>query len=431
MMLFKKEFKKIIFSKTFLAVLILTVIMIQVQGVFNFKNHEIEKPIFGQEDYGSNYEEIPEIIMPAALESLFFEFSRNNYTAYPIGLYKNVKLSSEKIERMSEIISDITGISKKILLSNVQDENYKQNNIVFDKDSISEDNKDSFSIYIPKKDDTYEYIYDNLNPKDSITYEEFSNYMNEVDDLIGGGSKYSDVYIKRFGVVDKSYEEALEDYNYIKEKDNFTGAYSRLFSDYMGIIASFIPVFLAVSISLSDKYSKVQELIYTRRTSSFKLIFYRYFALVLSYMIIVIALSYISNIPTWGLYKGFELDYFAALKYDFVWVLPTVMASLAVGMLLTELTETPIAILVQFFWHWLDLNFGVAYMEGGFLKYSLIPRHNELGNSKIFFDNLNTLYFNRISLFLLSIILVFVTVLIYDLKRRGIIHGIRLFRKHS
>ena len=69
--------------------------------------------------YGFKHEEIAEQIMPAALKDLLSEFSNNNYTTYPIGFIKHVKLSEDKQERMAEILSEITGNDKERILQEV------------------------------------------------------------------------------------------------------------------------------------------------------------------------------------------------------------------------------------------------------------------------------------------------------------------------
>ena len=73
-----------------------------------------------------------------------------------------------------------------------------------------------------------------------------------------------------------TYEDAAEAYNTLTEKDRLSGGYARLFSDYMVIFLGILPVFLAVTRGLRDRRAMMQELIYTRRCSSFTVVTSRY-----------------------------------------------------------------------------------------------------------------------------------------------------------
>lgn len=105
----------------------------------------------------------------------------------------------------------------------------------------------------------------------SIEYDRFKELMDSADRCIGGGSSYSDLYLYRFGAVPKTYQDALDDYTAMAEKDKMTGAYARLFCDYMGIVLGLFPVFVAVAMGLKDKSARVNELMYTRKASSFSI----------------------------------------------------------------------------------------------------------------------------------------------------------------
>ena len=67
---------------------------------------------------------------------------------------------------------------------------------------------------------------------------------------------------------------------------------------------------------------------------------------------------------------------FAFVKYIFGWLLPTIMTAAAVGMFLTELTDTALAVLVQGAWWFVTVFQGINTLKGGMYGWSLIPRHN-------------------------------------------------------
>ncbi len=115
MMLFRKEFNKVIGSISYLIFIGVLVIALYSQGVMNFREDKLEQPQTGQY-YGVKSEEIPELIMPAAMEALYQEFSMNSYVTYPIGFYKKVRLNDSKQEEIAQILSDLTGIDRDSIL---------------------------------------------------------------------------------------------------------------------------------------------------------------------------------------------------------------------------------------------------------------------------------------------------------------------------
>lgn len=392
-MLLGKEIKKTAISITFFVFIIALLAMPFSQDVLNFSNHDVITAPKQGEDYGIQQKEVPELIMPAAFNSLYNEFTANEYIAYPIGFYKNVKLNETDKEKMAEIISTLSGVPVNDLLTSAN------------------------SIEVTLSDD--------------ISYEEFKECMKQADDLIGGGSNYSENNLLNYSYVAITYEEAVTNYNLIVNKDKFTGAYARLFCDYTGIILSILPVFIAVAICLKDKRAKMNDLIYVRKTSSFKLILSRYFDIVISVMLPTVILAYISNSTVWGQYSGMALDYLAPLKYALGWLLPSVMIATAIGMFFTELTGTPIAIAIQALWWFIDLNVGVGRLRGVHTMFELTPRHNSLGNTQIFLDEFHTLVANRLMIAGTALLLVAVTVIIYEQKRRGKFSGYREIKRQS
>lgn len=429
-MLLGKEIKKTILSITFVVFMIALLVMTVSQDVWDFSYDIITEPKVG-EDYGIQQKEVPELIMPAAFNSLYNEFIANEYIAYPIGFYKKVKLSEADSEKMAEIISTLSGIPTDDLLG------YDVNSNFQDKMEITLDGSQNYSeqedgsIIINKNDEAPE-TKSNIEVTLSadIFYEEFKECMKQADDLIGGGSNYSENSLLNFSYVAVTYEEAVESYNLVASTDKFTGAYARWFCDYVGIILSILPVFIAVAVCLKDRRAKMNDLIYARKTSSFELILSRYFAVIIAVMLPTVILAYISNSTVWGQYSGMNLDYLAPLKYTIGWLMPSVMISAAIGMFFTELTGTPIAIAIQGLWWFIDLNAGVSRLRGVHSLFELTPRHNSLGNTQTFLDEFNTLTTNRLIIAGVALLFVAATVFVYEQKRRGKFGGYGKIKKY-
>lgn len=443
-MLFLRELKKVVFSISYVLFVIVTVAALYTQDVFNFGDGRIEEPRVGG-NYGTTQKEIPEIIMPAALESLWGEFCENNYRAYPIGFIKHVRLNDRERRKIAEILSEITGVDIDTLLETQTDMagTGKDKFVIGMDGNMQIDSNGNFVFTqtgdIDNADDANisEHSTDNSFPvtvRSGMDYAEFKALMQRVDDILGGGSAYSAKSLIGFGDVPVSYEEAVRRYNLCLSRDKITGGYARLFSDYaVAMVMSVLPVFPAVLMCMKDRRAKMAEMIYTRKVPAAKVIISRYLAVITAVMIPVILLSYVSNSSVWGRYSGTELDYLAPLKYDLGWIMPSVMMAAALGMCLTELTNTPIAVAVQGFWWLTDVNAGIWSVSDSYALFRLAPRHNagEMSyfRTQDYIDNFQRLAANRLLFAGLSVLLVAITIVIYETGRKGKLNGSFKFKK--
>lgn len=434
-MLLLQEIKKIVKSIPYLIFVAAIIIGLFSQGVFRFGDDPLQEPQPGS-SYGFKQEEIAEQIMPAALRDLLTEFSNNNYTTYPIGFLKHVKLSEGEQAKIAEILSEITGNNKERILQEVAgispggSDNYT---FQIGGDAMQQDGNGDFTI---GSDENQQNSSEKMTfaVRDDMDYARFKELMGQADDLLGGGSNYAVDSLIGYGTVPLTYEEAKERYDLAVSSDQVTGGYARLFSDYAGVmVLSILPVFLAVILSMKDRRAKMEALIYTKETSAAKLTFIRYLALVIAAMAPVIILSYVSNIMVWSSYSGMQLDYLAPLKYDFGWLMPSVMISTAIGMFLTELTGTPIAVVVQGLWWMLDVNLGIKTVHSGYSLFRLAPRHNvgpkSLFRTQDYLDHFTDLVQNRLLMAGIALVLIILTILIYEAKRKGKFGGNAFFKK--
>ena len=337
---------------------------------------------------------------------------------------------------MAEILSEITGSDKDRILQEVAgitpggSDNYT---FQIGGDGMQQDGNGGFTIGADEKQQSSPEKM-TFAVRDDMDYSRFKELMGQADDLLGGGSNYAVDSLIGYGTVPLTYEEAKERYDLAVSSDQVTGGYARLFSDYAGVmVLSILPVFLAVILSMKDRRAKMEALIYTKETSAVKLTFIRYLALVIAAMAPVIILSYVSNIMVWSSYSGMQLDYLAPLKYDFGWLMPSVMISTAIGMFLTELTSTPIAVVVQGFWWMLDVNLGIKSVPSGYALFRLAPRHNvgadSLFRTQDYLDHFGDLVQNRLLMAGIALALILLTILIYEAKRKGKFGGNAFFKK--
>lgn len=390
--LFMKECSQTAKSLTYWLLVIIMVLFFASQ----MGQMDMEKaPEKGLEDYGVKPSKDKNIIMSATLGMLAGEYAEGRYTTYPIGFVKSVTLGKEEEAKVGEILKEATGLDKEEIEEKI-DEFYENSGGIITSRPV-------------------------LDPLESLSYGRFEEIMQEVDDMLGGGSSYALDSLGDNGSEPKTYEDAVKEYEELVQKDGYTGGYARLFSDYMVIILGILPVFLAVTRELRDRRANMQELIYVRRSSSMTIIASRYLSMVVMILIPVFALSIqpLASCVTYAKTAGISVDYLAFAKYIAGWLLPTVMVVTALGMLLTELTDTALAVLVQGAWWFVSIFMGAKTMDGGRYGWNLIPRHNTILNYSGYQEGFSQLLTNRILYASLAVIAVSVTAWIYSQKRKG------------
>lgn len=356
----------------------------------------LEPPREGQKDYsayGYKTDITDQEVMETGTGSLVWAYYYDHYETYPVGFAKNVYPSGEEKEEIAGIIYNLTGVKAEDLENNI-DQFFKQHDI-----------------------QTTQY---KIKVKEGITYKHFLSEMKKVTRILGPGSGFTEENLRANVRIPVDYEGAKENYQKLLEEDGLTGGYARLFCDYMGVAAGILPVFVTAARILRDKRAQMQELIYSRKLSSAAVMGSRYAALVLMHMLPILLLSLFPLVKC--IAAGMEnvhLDYLAWLKYDLGWMLPVVMIVVSVGMLCTEMTETAAGVFVQAAWWFISLMTGVTGMSGGNYGWNLIPRHNTEMNYDGFASGFRQLAENRILYAALALILLAVTMAVYERKRKG------------
>lgn len=402
--LFRKECVQYLKSITYYIFVICLVIDFLTQmGTFE----TVDKPEPGQEDYGYVRTENRDIIMEEALNGLVDEYERGEYTAYPIGFYKRVVLDEEEQKQVEECILRITGLSSGELKKALDDRNAEIDAF------INQNGEDGSPVMANEFPDV------GLTVKEGYSYDEFLKEMKKIDELLGGGSDYSEEELQ-YAEEPKTYEQAMEEYNSFIKKDKVTNAYARLFCDYMGIMLAILPVFLAVTRALKDRKAQAEQVIYMRRAGSFTVVVSRYAAA--AFMVVVPVLILSCYTLTQAVYYArsihVEYDALAFVKYIGFWLLPTILVSLSVGFFLTELTDSAVAVLVQGAWWFVSIFLNTGNLVGT-AGWNLIPRFNRIGGYDIYEQMQEQLMRNRFFYTGMALALLLLTVWIYSKKRKG------------
>lgn len=406
--LLRKECVQYLKSAVYYIFLIYLVVDFVMQmGTFEIVN----EPKPNQESY-MEYGSVPikdsSVIMQTTLENLLYEYDINEYTTYPIGFYKKVILNEEEQQQIQNIILDMTGLTKQEFENTYKEYNESANKAmehavetgeVMDWESLPEP---AFSI------------------REGYEYETFQKDMETVDSLLGGGSEYNEHNILENAEQSPTYEQACKVYDDFIIKDKITNAYARLFCDYEGITLAIITVFLAVARAIRDRRAQVEQVVYAHKISSVKIILSRYLAGVIMVVVPVCLLSCSTLIQAVYYAKRIhaEYDLFAFVKYIGFWLLPTILVTLSVGFFLTELTDSAIAILVQGIWWFVSLFMATDLV--GVAGWNLIPRFNSLVGYEIYEQMKGQLFRNRWFYTALALILLLLTIWIYDEKRKGV-----------
>lgn len=236
--------------------------------------------------------------------------------------------------------------------------------------------------------------------------------------------------LQYYGLSEMSYEEAMNEYEKTIYDDKVSSAFARLFCDYMTRGLGLYPVFLVVIFWLKDRRNRMNELIDCKQVGTAKLITVRFLAMLVAVMIPIAVLSFESLIPLieFSADTGIAIDVFAFLKYIVWWLLPTAMIVTSLGMFLTILTSTPIAILIQFAWWFIDTS--MTALSGDTKIFTLMIRHNLLRGSELIHQDFILICLNRGLLVILSLLLVVVSVAIYNKKRGGKLNYGFYLQKH-
>ena len=405
--MFYCECKKIGRSIPFLLYVAVMLLVFFSQAPFPSK---VEPPVPGQESYsryGHVYTDDPDDIVPVALETLYYEFTNNQFTTYPIGFYKSVKLRDEDRKAVAEIFSGLLeGVSAEELLMAAPME-YPPDAMIHQPDG-----KGGFELIPPP-------VTVELTPA-QLPYDRFQAEMTKIDKVLGGGSDYNEKGLRDMSRRSLSYEEAAEQYRLFQSEDRYSGGYARLFADYLVIFATVMPVFIAVSEGMRDRRARMREIIWSRRASAAAITFSRFFAIAALCMIPILVFAVIDTFYVLTLHPGENVDLLSFFRQSFMWVLPGILISTAVGMLLTELTDTPIAILVMGIWWLLSLN-GAATLVGNYVVdlFTLIPRHNSKSATGIYLQGLRNLVLNRCFYAGLAVVLTALAAFILSRKRKG------------
>lgn len=398
MALFFKECRQVLRSLVYYIYIIVFVLFIT-QQMGAAESGALQEPQPGQDYYGYGYTSEPQAVMEQTIEELFLETYRNDYSTYPFGFIKVVTLNDGELAAMKAELETATGKPFEELCDIYVD--YWQD--AGESMTYEEHMKKESDWHIPLRQ--------------GYTYAEFEEQMSRVTGVIGKGCTYDDGY-QSGAMCAMSYEDARKEYENLCKKDRVTGAAMRLFCDYAGIVLSVLPIFVAVSTCLRDRRAKASEVICAKQISGSALMLSRYLANVILMFVPVVACAFLLQMPY--VYQasemGLDADPLACVTYSVVWLLPLILTTTSVAFVLTELTDSILAILVQSVWGYLSLM-STETIVGNF-GWKLVPRWNEFGSYERFASELPQLLRNRGYYAVLALALFILSIAAFERKRK-------------
>lgn len=359
---------------------------------------DAKKPVKTEDGvYGTTISKDEKDIQEVLLGELAQDYYNESWTTYPAGFIKYVKIDEQETQQIDRILKEMTGLTEK------------QRSMAIE------------SFYKDMNPETSGYSIFRLPVKDGISYDTFKENMKKVSSILGAGSSYEESKFSQGVEVAADYEDAMEQYQNLIEKDKFTRGYARLFSDYMGIVLGVMPVFVAVTRCMRDRRAKMQELIYVRRVSSATVVLSRYLSMIVTMLLPVIFAAVYTLTQCIGYTKGMNIsiDYLAFVPAVFGWLLPEILVVSALGMFLTELTDTAIAVFVQAAWWFTSVFMQGDNLTSGDFGFHLIVRHNSALDYQVFANHYQDFVLNRVFYTVLALIFLVLSVWVYSMKRKG------------
>ncbi len=254
--------------------------------------------------------------------------------------------------------------------------------------------------------------------KEEIKYKNILMYFDEIDQILGKNTIFGESYRNQYFKKVYSLEDAKQQYKNIIEKEKLTNTYARYYTDYMTVFAGLLPaVFGALCLWYDERY-KIQEIVFSKRISSFQYIFLKFAAIITLFFTVYMIIAGIST----GLFTAFAetediaIDFFAFFKYTIAWVMPTVCITTISSIFLFVIFWNPLpSLMIELIIFFLSAK----DLYGNYFIWKPIIRFNEIGKYDYFLEHLQEIILNRLAMLFLSFLFMIICSVLYEKKRKG------------
>lgn len=264
--------------------------------------------------------------------------------------------------------------------------------------------------------DTLKQIEANLKNQD-VAEQIYQENLLALGHTLGEETIYNDTSITQFATRLEAYNDYQTRMVEIRGKQKMSGAYGRLFADYIGIAVGFFAVFISAFSLIKDRKYKAHEMIYTRSISSVQYVLSKYIGNVLLMLGVILVIATYTTIDfaiTYG-----SIDYFAFYKYTFAWILPTIMMVTSIAYLVQILFTNGVAPIVAIFAYWF---YSMPFSSNQYHVSRYIIRYNSLSTIAEYKQVADAIMTNRLYILGASLVIIIVSMWIFE-KKRGRICG--------
>ncbi|MDE7282502.1 MAG: hypothetical protein K2N85_02790 [Lachnospiraceae bacterium] len=380
--------------------------------------------------------EMQENMMAGATARLLDSYRRNAYEYYPFGYVKTKTMSKEGQRVILSYLEELTGMSEEAINRTAVEDGaedfqiYGGGAFVFEpgQGSINENGQ-----YVIEPGD-WKYIENNAditgeseNPESSfekVTFDRFREIMGEVDAMIGRNSYFGKEMLTLYYCENDMEESPVtgQQHREFYEGDHVTGAFARYYCDSISLLILGLPALVVIELMMRDKKSKMQALVYQRTVSGIRMVCTRYAASVCMVMlpVLIFPIKSLMTLVRFCSKTGVQPDVFAFAKYSLLWILPTILLVMAIGLFMTVLTENYSGILCAGLL-WLAGRPSIGKIAGGnYDLFDLIIRHNTLKGYGRMMGNIRMLVMNRAAVSGMAFLFVALSVVVYEARRKGV-----------
>ncbi len=380
--------------------------------------------------------EMQENMMTGASARLLDSYRKNAYEYYPFGYVKTKTLSKEGQRIILSYLEELTGMSEGAINRTAEEDGAEDFQISGGGAFIFEPGQWSWSMnengqYVIEPGD-WKCTEDNAdiaasqNPEngfEKVTFDRFWEIMEEVDAMIGRNSYFSKEMLALYYCGNDMEKSPVTEQQHREfyEGDHVTGAFARYYCDSISLLVLGLPALVVIELMMKDKNRKMQALVYQRTVSGGRLVCIRFLASVCMVMlpVLIFPIKSLVTLVRFCIEAGVQPDVIAFAKYVLLWILPTVLLVMAIGLFLTILTENYSGILIAGLL-WLAGRPSIGKIAGGnYDLFDLIIRHNTLKGYGRMMENFRMLVLNRAVISCMAFLLVALSVVVYEARRKG------------
>lgn len=245
----------------------------------------------------------------------------------------------------------------------------------------------------------------------------YGDMLEQLQQNFGEHTIYTQDRVKRYGVKVKNYLFNKQEADAIKKYEKVTGAYARLFADYIGIAVGFFSIFIAGFALVKDKRYKAAEMIYTKPVSSIQYVLSKYVGnVVLMLAVVLIIAAY----TTYTFHIEYDqINYVAFFQYTLTWILPTIMVVTSIGYLIQIIAGNGIVPIIAIFAYWF---YSMPFTRQQYHITRYIIRYNKVTTLAKYQEVASAITTNRLFITGASLIILIIALWLFE-KKRGHICG--------